>query len=855
MAYDISENYVHIYQHDAPTQELAEVSADAIMSLKTSEQVSYLGDELAYDTMDLEAMQERTFENGSAVYGTELTAFPYGSPVRHTNAGGDIDRTFYIDTSSRIGNHVFRYDCASIIAMLDRQVFPGAIFRGYKDSTTNKFTFYKFPAALRYIVGASGTLFDYDCSNVANEIVFGWIPYGTRRHALQQLLFATNIHAFWDAVNRRVVFDYIDHASAGTIADAEIFDTGKVEYPQLATKIIVVEHDFFYFNSGHPDYVVLYDNTQGNVANGELIKFSTAPIVPTSLTASGTLTFTNATTDSAIVSGRGILKGYPWYHTTFQIERNANVATRKEYEVSVTDVYLISFLNSENVADRLADYYFNRYIVKADIKYNDEQAGKYYALKDAFGENQAGYLQKIDKVYSSFVKASCEFLCGVNEEYDDVAFDNFHVIYHNTKTYNDTTDPDSSPLTGTWTVPDGVHRIRVILIGGGKGGDSGTPGEPGKSAADGGTGGKGGVSGAPGHGGSIYITSIDVNPGDVFNYSLGEGGAGGAVLTYADYQTLGHVRYGAEGGDTTFQKTGGTLYSSADGTPSDIGYCFDSVNAMEAMPGTNYVGITDGCDGGDAGQTSDNASETEKRRGTDGGTFKYSTATYQGGYGGSGTFVSAPTSFKTIINQAYTALTGLYYVANGTNPPPVWYAYTSASDKQGLWNNAKIGQNYIDYTGWKCSVGIPGGGGGGACFGAAGTSGGAGYNASAYPTNFYGDYDTGRVLRDGDPWCWHETNTTHGGNGGNGASVPANFYLQKPQFSLDTNYGTITALGQGGSGGFGGGGGGGAAASVAKQATVQWLFTEFVEGTSTPGTGGSAGKAQDGADGGIIIYY
>lgn len=842
MAYNISDNTIHVYQHDDPTQEIATVSSDSVMKLRTTEQISYLGDELAFDTMDLEARQERSFQNGQAVYDTQLTAFPYGSPVRHENAGGGIDRTFYIDTSSRIGNHVFRYDCASIIAMLDRQTFGG-----------NVYGMTYFYAVLEGILGASGTIFDYDCTNVRNVLVSGWIPYGTKRTALQQLLFATNVHAFWDKTNQRVVFDYIDHTSAGTVADANIFDDGKVEYPQLATNVSVVEHDFFFYNSENVSPVVLYDNTQGNSADTEFVKFSGAPIHVGSLVTTGTLTISNATTDSCYVTGRGKLTGKPYFHVTMPISRKANVATRQEYNIAVNDAYLISFLNSENVADRLADYYFDRYVVKADIKQQgDEECGKFYTLKDSFGDTQTGYLQKMEKVYSSFVRSSCEFICGVDEEYEANTFHYFRTIYHNTNTYNDEPEPGTAPLVGTWTVPAGVTKIRVVLVGGGKGGDSGTPGSPGEAS---GAGGKGGKAGASGSGGKIFITTIDVNPGDVFNYSLGEGGAGGAILTYADYQTLGHERYGADGGDTTFQKVGdSTVYSSGNGASTDIGFHFTAVGSMIAMPGGDMTWGAGG-DGGDAGQTSDNADETAKRTGKPGQSVQFQTLNVSGGAGGAGTFVSAPTSFNTIINQQYTALTGLYYVANGQNPPPVWYAYTSASDKQGLWNNAKIGQNYIDYTGWKCSVGIPGGGGGGAAFSQQGGAGGAGWNESSYPSNFYGDYDTGRVLRDGDSWCWHETNKTHGGNGGAGANATASYV--KYQYSRDSNYGYTWALGIGGRGGFGGGGGGGAAASVSKQSTVQWLFTEFVESTTKPtgGAGGYGGKGQDGADGGIIIYY
>ena len=360
MAYDIADNEINVYEANDPSTTLATITAPRINTLKEIDQVSYLGDELVYDTMRVNASQELTIVGGSPVYDTQLIGFPYGSMFHHTNAGGGIDRTFFLDTSKQVGMYAYEYDAVSIIGMLDRQIFPGHVY--------NRIYFY---SVLEEIVGASGTLFDYDCTNVSQVLISGWIPYGTKRDALQQLLFATNIHAFWDTTNQRVVFDYISHTVAGTIADANIFDSGTVEYPQQATKIIVTEHAFFPYVTGN--LVVAFDNSTGYALNGERVKFSNAPIIPSTIVTTGNITLSDITSDSAVVTGRGIVQAYQYTHTTFQTERNANVTDRKEYEVSVTNAYLISVLNSETVADRLADYYFNRFVVKDGIKLNGEE--------------------------------------------------------------------------------------------------------------------------------------------------------------------------------------------------------------------------------------------------------------------------------------------------------------------------------------------------------------------------------------------------------------------------------------------------------------------------------------------------
>ena len=797
MAYSISDNEVTVYQATSPSTQLADITADRIDTLKTVEQISYLGDELVYDTMRLDAKQSRTFSGGQAVYGSDLIGFPYGTLMTLTNSGGGIDRTFYVDTAKKIGVHAYQYDAMSIIGVLDRQVFGGQVYRlAY------------FKDVLADIIGASGTIFAYTCAAVQNELVSGWIPYSSKRVALQQLLFATNIHAMWDDANDQVVFDYIDHTVAATVADAKIFNTGKVEYPQLATKITVIEHSF-YAQTKYENLVTLYDNTAGYVADNEFVQFTQAPIIVSTLVATGTLTFTDATTDSAVVSGRGTLVGYPYKHTTFPVIREDLSHDRKEYEVSVTDAYLISLLNSENVADRMADYWFNRYLVRSDIINNGESCGKFYTLKDAFLTARTGFLQKMEKTYSSFIKVAAEFLCGVTQDIPANTFKYYTCLYYNPNTVEGATDPRSQAAkTGSWTVPAGVTKIRVVLIGGGQGGSSGIPGTPGSGKS----GGKGGAAGTPGTGGNIYIFTVDVTPGEVFDFSFGEGGAGGAALTYATYQSTQQANPGVYSANphTTFtRRSNGHVYTSQDGAPSATGWYCLALDVMMGKPGEDTSEAIGG-DGGNAGESNDIETETAARKGQNGTGAKYYQYSNNGGAGASGMIVNAPTSFK-----------------NGVNPDA---------------------QAFIDAVNYKFIVGIAGGGGGGGAVGSNSTgAGGAPSNASSY----YMDYQ--HPLRDGDSACWHEVDTNKGGNGGNGGNPG---YFSQYWFSRTSGYGYNDVLGIGGRGGFGGGGGGGAASSRQGSQTFMWLMMEFKPNATapTPGSGGNGGTGQNGSDGGIIIY-
>lgn len=99
---------------------------------------------------------------------------------------------------------------------------------------------------------------------------------------------------------------------------------------------------------------------------------------------------------------------------------------------------------------------------------------------------------------------------------------------------------DSTAGTRNFTVPAGVYRIFVELVGGGGGG--------------GGSGGPS-VGGTGGGAGGYARKAIDVTPGQVISYTVGAGGAGGAGAAN-----------GANGGTTSF----GGLFSASGGGAGQV---------------------------------------------------------------------------------------------------------------------------------------------------------------------------------------------------------------------------------------------------------------------------------------------
>ena len=144
--------------------------------------------------------------------------------------------------------------------------------------------------------------------------------------------------------------------------------------------------------------------------------------------------------------------------------------------------------------------------------------------------------------------------------------------------------------SGSWTAPAGVSQLRVIIGQGGQGSGRGQDGYvsgsgnlPGSGVAAG-----EGQPGMDGSGGKVWFGTIDINPEQVFQVQIGQGGA--PAPTYG--------QAGAEGGETTFG-----AYSSVNGQVYPLGYTDIASGNSYGRTGVSSPanGTGDGAKGGAGG--------------------------------------------------------------------------------------------------------------------------------------------------------------------------------------------------------------------------------------------------------------
>ncbi|WP_312611484.1 hypothetical protein [Oscillibacter sp.] len=483
----------------------------------------------------------------------DITSIPYGTPVEYWR-DGVLKARLYKSEIVRAGKTIFNLSAVSAVGLLDKLPHMGGLYTGQR-----------MDAVLADIIGS---VFSYTVApDVAATLIFGWLPSGTKRDNLRQLLFATGA-AVRKTADGGINFAFLSADAPREIIGDRMYTGGSLAYNTPATGVDVTEHA--YYTTSADTEATLFDNTDGSGAVDHKTVTFDKPCHD--LTPSSGLTVHESGVNYAIVTGAGALTGKEYTHQTKIVSRRLEAVT--ENVVTVKDATLVSAFNSGSVADRVLAYYSGAKTLSVPIVEGGERPGDSVYLEDAFGDDTEGILQSMSITISSTLKADTTIVTG-------------YVPEHNGNNYK-----NSITLTGAgqWTVPAGVFKIRRTLIGGGDGGSGGFAGTSGSAGSmtqydpldawitGGSSPGKGGEPGEKGRGGKIYADEISVVPGQVINFSCGVGGVGG------DAESTG-----GDGTDTTFGNA-----SSASGIRNAVGFYDYYSNTAFAVDGPEGYSGADG---------------------------------------------------------------------------------------------------------------------------------------------------------------------------------------------------------------------------------------------------------------------
>lgn len=504
---------------------------------------SIAGEELSIDTLDA------TVE--SAV---DLTGLPYGEAVTYTHDNVLIGK-FFLSSVKRVGASIYDLSCVSAVGLLAGSMHLGGLYTGQ--------------TAAVVLADIIGGMAEYTVDDKVKSVkVYGWLPYATRRDNLHQLLFAVGA-SITKTVAGTLNIKYLTANDPKFISTDRLYAGGSIDHSTPATEAQVTEH--VYFASANDQTNTLFDNTDGSgTANNQLVTFDGPHH---NLTASSGLTIVSSGVNHAVLTGTGTLTGKAYSHQTKIISKQAEAPAGTEHVVSVTDATLVSPVNSSSVTERVLAYYSGAYHATMGLVVGEERPGDSVRYTNPFEEVDTGLIKSMDINMSNTLKADTTITGGYVPTGSGNDFEHYVVLTG----------------TGTWTVPAGIEKIRVITIGAGGAGHNGEDGSVGtggggrytnnstkvtltdwtkgsvstsasSSEISSGNGGSGGAAGVPG---KVFETDITVFQGQSFTYSCGVAGVSEGAL--GEESIFGEVS--SEGGSTFFggfvDIMSGTIYAAA----------------------------------------------------------------------------------------------------------------------------------------------------------------------------------------------------------------------------------------------------------------------------------------------------
>ena len=644
--------------------------------------------------------------------GIGVTGIEYGTPLFLYNDSTLVGK-FYVRNVVRTGRTMFKINAMSAIGFLENQKHYGGL---YTNVTAADVISEIIDGAFTYTVDPT----------VAVQQIRGWLPIDTKRNNLHKLLFAIGASVVKDS-SGNIKFVFLNGGNPSNIPSSRIFMGSTIDYPDAATAAETTEHSFYQTPSDPVEQ--LYDTLSVSVTNA-IVEFNEPHY---DLSATGTLVINDSGVNWADVSGSGILSGKKYTHEKKIVRKVSTASSQADKTVSSHDDTLVNALNSGSVVDRLLAYYSSKTAVNASIKVASEKSGDVVSFVNAFGESTSGIITQMDTIASTFMKSTARIITGYTPTGQGNNFANRAIVTTN---------------GGTWTVPSGVSRVRMVLIAPGNGGNGGYDGANGSApnrygqgetrypddqwydaewiSWTGQTAAQGGAGGSGGQQGKVYVTELDVTQGQTFTIAIGSRGSAG-------------TRNGGSGGTGGATSVSGAHSASTatDGTLVN-GYLDPITNDIYALPGA------DGENGGNGGM-SDIASIVASY-GADGYPGN-NAVTGNGGSGGTGRYEMVGGNRWRQYNASGGGGGGGAHGADGSNGGNASFSSGTVQGGNGGNGASAVAPSAVLYG----------------CGGGGGHGGGGGGNGGAVDSNYYTDIRAGAAGSGGQG--------TAGAQGGAGCAI------------------------------------------------------------------------------------
>jgi hypothetical protein len=250
---------------------------------------------------------------------------------------------YHIDSYSRSAQSLYSIDCNDAFGALDETPFDGGFYSG--------------KSAKALVVEIIGTAFDVSMDEVEDTALNGVIQSGTKREAIQQVLFAWGVSASTDG--RNGIHLFVPSRDAVEIGTDRTYTGASIDTESIVTEVRVTAHTY------------TEDSEGGVEIGGKKYKDTTA------------------------------------IYTVVNPDVTAN---DKQRVIEVTNGTLVSPDIAQSVAQRVYEYYQRRDTVNSKFVWQGERLGDCVTQPTPWGTTVTGNLQKMTITLSNTIAVSSESL-------------------------------------------------------------------------------------------------------------------------------------------------------------------------------------------------------------------------------------------------------------------------------------------------------------------------------------------------------------------------------------------------------------------------------------------------------------
>ena len=286
--------------------------------------------------------------------------------------------TYYLQNATGTVDAVTQLACVDIIGVLDTLEYKGGIYKNTPLATL-----------LDAILTPEEVAFEIDPA-FDGVTISGYLPICSKRAALQQIAIA--IGAMVDPTRTEGIRFYPAPTTATTlIPPSRKILSHKITLDELVTQVNVTAHKYLLNDE-------LKEITKTTLEAGEnTITFPN----PVSVTAAAGATIITAHPNYCVVSvaaaGEVVLSGYEYTDATtiYTVKIDPLPAGAKNSAKSFSTATLVDPDKATAVAQRLYNYYQNRYTDEGQILPGGESAGEKAAISSMGGKTITGYVQRV----------------------------------------------------------------------------------------------------------------------------------------------------------------------------------------------------------------------------------------------------------------------------------------------------------------------------------------------------------------------------------------------------------------------------------------------------------------------------